>query len=290
MKTQFRILVALSIFTMTIPLAQAQTVRQDKLYIDDGAGHFLKIIASSLGSGRVLTIPDPGGSANVILSTSSVGQTIGGGLTINGGQTVNGGMVLGDGAGHTTTIHAGTTTGTFTVPTNTSNNGDVITSNGTGGVSWQAQASGASPFIFVKKTASKTYSTASLVNDNELVLAVNANQTYTIEGYLVFSDSNATSAYPEIAFTTPAGSTLSFGFISAEGLFSANENTVVTTSGAATPRIPIYTNASPTIVHVSGILINGGTASNLQLRAMCAASSTNFQLNANSYLLLTKVQ
>jgi hypothetical protein len=285
-----RTLLALFFIIVTIPIARTQTVRQDRLYIDDGAGHFLKIMSSSLGSGRVLTIPDPGGSANIILSASGTGQTIGGGLTINGGDTVYGGMMLGDGLGHTTTIHAGTATGTFTVPTNTSNSGDVVTSDGIGGVSWQPQAGGASPFKFVRKSALQTYSTTSLVNDNDLVIAVSANQTYTIEGYLNFSDPGATGAYPEIAFTSPIGSTLSFGFISAEGLFSANENTIVTTSGTATPRIPIYTNASPTIVHVSGILITGSTASNLQLRAMCAAGSTSFQLNANSYLLLTKVQ
>ena len=47
-------------------------------------------------------------------------------------------VVLDDGAGHTTTIQASGTTGTFSPPVNGSAVGDVITSDGSGGTAWQA--------------------------------------------------------------------------------------------------------------------------------------------------------
>ena len=49
-----------------------------------------------------------------------------------------GSVVLDDGNGHTTTIQASGTTGSFSPPVNGSALGDVITSDGSGGTAWQA--------------------------------------------------------------------------------------------------------------------------------------------------------
>jgi hypothetical protein len=55
-------------------------------------------------------------------------------------------VILHDTSGHTTTIQPSSSgSGTFTPPINSANSGDVITSDGSGGTSWQPPTSGFTP-------------------------------------------------------------------------------------------------------------------------------------------------
>lgn len=53
-----------------------------------GTTNTVTISSTAPGASRTYTLPDAGGAANFILSTSSAGQTIAAGLTVNGGLTL----------------------------------------------------------------------------------------------------------------------------------------------------------------------------------------------------------
>jgi len=64
--------------------------RTGTVKISDGqaTAKYASLIAATLGADRTYTLPDAGGAASFIMSTSGSGQTIAGGATINGGLTL----------------------------------------------------------------------------------------------------------------------------------------------------------------------------------------------------------
>ncbi len=86
-------------------------VNIDKIKMGTGNGNALTILTTALTS-QTLTIPDPGGPANIILSLSGAGQTIAGGLTSSGlltagsGFTVSSGTITFTPLGTTGLLHA----------------------------------------------------------------------------------------------------------------------------------------------------------------------------------------
>lgn len=165
------IAICLAIFLASAS-ANAQMLRQTSFSIDDGNGNFIQLISQSLtGGGEVLSFPNTGGAAaNILLSTSLAGQTIAGGLTVTGGLT----------------------SGAFTLPTATGSIGDVITSDGAGGSSWQP--AGFTPqlidiyttntqtvFLLSNVLFSTTGYVSGLTFNGSSAITVNATGVYEIE-------------------------------------------------------------------------------------------------------------
>src|SRR6185436_13219047 len=72
-----------------------------------------------------------------------------------------------------------------------------------------------------------------LQNDDELVIALQANESYVIDGFLFMIASNSTPDC-KIAFTVPAGATMTLGYHANSGDDNTNIGTdILTTSGAA---------------------------------------------------------
>lgn len=119
---------------------------------------------------------------------------------------------------------------------------------------------------FVRKTANEgVTSSTTLQNDDHLVVALNANQTYEIEGMLyVATDNNGHDL--SLAFTVPTGATMKIGYHSVqENGATVREADVLTSSGTAGTVVDLVTS-SDNIIFLSGLVRTAGTAGDVQLQ------------------------
>ena len=168
------------------------------------------------------------------------------------------------------------------------------------GTAWISMFSPTS-YIIRKKTADESVcggggscsqlTGTTLQNDDELVLPLQANQSYVIEGFLFMISASATPDC-KIAFTVPAGATMILGF---HANYGDNNTTlasdVLTTSGTASSMIPNAGAGKENPIFISGTVIMGATAGNLTLQwAQNTNNSNSTTIRANSYIKATLVQ
>lgn len=126
-----------------------------------------------------------------------------------------------------------------------------------------------------------------LQNDDELVIPLQANEKYVIDGFLFMIASNATPDC-KIAFTIPAGATMTIGYHANYGDNNTTMGTdILLTSGVSSVAIPSkggVTKENPILI--SGCVIMGNTSGNLTLQwAQNSNSSGNtVTMKTNSYL------
>lgn len=148
----------------------------------------------------------------------------------------------------------------------------------------------ASPRTVYKTAAEDVVSSTSLQDDDHLVLPIEANSKYAVEGLFIVA---ANSATPDIkfSFSLPTSATLSW-------TLSGNDNTAGTADYAAivdmasngsTKERP--TNGSiPFGYQMAGYLATGANAGNLRLRwAQVASNAAASRLAAGSWLRILKV-
>lgn len=140
----------------------------------------------------------------------------------------------------------------------------------------------------VRKTADETVNNSvTLQNDDELLLAMAANEIWEFRLYLIV-DSSAVADF-KIGWAVPAGCTLKW----AANQFDTTLNNVVRmaqveseTQGIGSPGVTRH----DLIAVVHGLAINGANAGNLQLQwAQNTAEASNTVLKANSCLIGTKL-
>lgn len=140
-------------------------------------------------------------------------------------------------------------------------------------------------------------STTTLANDTDLVVAVSANTTYIVEGYIgsYSVDIGGVRTRAQWDFTLPAGASGEYGFWGASN-GSAAGNGVRTYSGGDnvlswTTNVVLSGPSTAYTTHwIHGTLVVGGTAGNFQFRWAQATSSANIsQIFAGSFLMLTSV-
>ena len=131
-----------------------------------------------------------------------------------------------------------------------------------------------------------------LQNDDELAVPLQANESYIIEGFL-FMIASGSSPDCKIGFTLPAGATMTLGYHSNYGDNNSNmASDILTASGAASSNIPNNGNGKEAPVFISGSVVMGSTAGNLQL-LWAQNSNHNSQtttVRANSYIRAMLVQ
>jgi hypothetical protein len=165
--------------------------------------------------------------------------------------------------------------------------------NGSGWVRLYSPSSG----IIKRKTADETIcgtggscaqsTGTALQNDDELVIPLQANESYVIDGFLFMIAGNATPDC-KIAFTVPSGATMTLGYHANMGDNNTNIGTdILTTSGSASVAVKSSggsTKENP--IFISGCIIMGSTAGNLTLQwAQNSNSAGNtVTIKANSYL------
>ena len=116
-----------------------------------------------------------------------------------------------------------------------------------------------------------------LQDDDELTIPLQANQSYTVEGFLfMIASSNAPDC--KIAFTIPAGSTMILGYHANYGDNNTNiASDILTTSGSASSSIPNNGAGKENPIFISGCVVTGASGGNLTLQW-----SQNSNNNANS--------
>jgi len=123
-------------------------------------------------------------------------------------------------------------------------------------------------------------SSTTLINDNDLFLPINANDSMVIEGSL---HTSAASTAPgiRVAWTIPAGASMAISSW-CDLVSGGNEIWVQNTSSTA---ISVYVDAGDAEIHFWGIIITGSTAGNLQLQwAQNSSSGTAMTLKNKSFL------
>ena len=119
--------------------------------------------------------------------------------------------------------------------------------------------------VICKKKASDQSVTGSttLVNDNDLVIAIPANDSMIIDGYLHVNSGSSTPGI-QYSFTIPAGATMDIGAVLEDVTYPAPESAFLTSSGTSTGAIPFGPGDVPIIFH--GVVVTGATGGNIQLK------------------------
>lgn len=141
---------------------------------------------------------------------------------------------------------------------------------------------GPDPIIKVRKAATESVvNSASLQDDDHLVVFLQANKTYIITGVFFAS---STSATPDIkvAFDIPAGATMDIGVSAASDSFRHAQ--FLESDNMASSEIPITAN-TPLVISVDGTIKAGATEGYVILRwAQSSSNSNSVSVLEGSYL------
>jgi len=147
--------------------------------------------------------------------------------------------------------------------------------------------------LFVRKAADETVTNnATLQDDNELFLAVDANATYEMRMFLLYQATTAGDF--QMTLTGPAGATLNWelgGLDGASTTVSGAQFLGPLTIGATGQYVGGCGAGTTVEAHPNGILVTGGTAGTLQFKfaQMVAAGGTSAICKAGSTLWLRRL-
>lgn len=165
--------------------------------------------------------------------------------------------------------------------------GDAATAGSTDGFARPDHKHGRAGEKFARKTADETLNNnATLQNDDHLLVALGANETWVFEAYVIFT-SAGTSPDLSFEFTVPAGATLHWGHVT-----QWDAALTMQTSNDRTGGLPstIGASSSNRVTVMKGIVRTAGTAGNLQLQwAQATAVAEDTTVRADSYIQATKV-
>jgi hypothetical protein len=147
--------------------------------------------------------------------------------------------------------------------------------------------------LFVRKTATESVtSSTTLQDDDDLVLAVEADSVYLLDA-LLFYDGGTAGDF-KLAFTYPTGATIDYVHTGPPTTASGGTgNTVDNRLIVETDTLGLGAAGAGTTlgVHITGVLVVDSTAGSLQLQwAQFASSGTATRVFAPSYLYLRKVE
>lgn len=107
---------------------------------------------------------------------------------------------------------------------------------------------------------------ATLQSDDELVIPLQANETYIIEAF-IFMIASGPSPDCKIGFTLPAGATMILGYHSNYGDNNTNmASDILISSGTASTLIPSNGTGKEVPIFISGSVVVGATSGNLQFQ------------------------
>ena len=170
-----------------------------------------------------------------------------------------------------TAFRATTQTGsvTYTLPPADGADGNVLATDGSGGLAWvnPNQSGSVGSELFASKGGDETITNnGTLQNDDDLVLAMEASTTYSVEGFL-YIKANVNNADINIGFTIPTGGTMKMTYVAYDGANNIKGGGFVTTSGTASGAIDVNTSTTTDIaIWFRGIVRVSTTAGNLQLQ------------------------
>lgn len=134
----------------------------------------------------------------------------------------------------------------------------------------------------VRKTGDDTISSDdSLNNDDELLLPLLANEVVKFEAFIIYN--SGTTPDIKFAFTVPAAATIVWAVTNARySPTAADEPVTVAASGTS---LGFSGNAADVAVLITGTVVNGANAGNLQLQwAQQTSDASNTTVKTNSWL------
>jgi len=142
--------------------------------------------------------------------------------------------------------------------------------------------------IFSKKPIDQSIaSSTTLTNDNDLHLAMNANDSMVVEGYIHYHNTGSSSL--QMAVTVPAAATMDIVIYTDDVVLPPPETWTLTTSGTSTGNMAM--NAVDIVIHFYGIVITGATAGNVQIQwAQGVSNATPATFRQKSYMRGTLIR
>ena len=316
--------------TTTILFGQGRSFRAERLVLDDANGSTITIqTPAGPIAGGTLTIPDPAGSTtgSFLISTPSGGtQDVAGDLLpgtdatydlgspsfqwqdifASGAVSVGSLGVVEPGGADRTMLVAQTQTGdiTYTLPASVGTAGTVLSiaaspapTAATATLQWAAASGGAGfgavgGIVYVRKGGPEgVTSNTTLQPDDHLSVALNANQSYEVEGILYVTTTNNGHDL-SIALNVPAGATMKVAFHAVQTTGTTNrESDVLTVSGTAGTNIDLASTARA-VVFIRGTVKTSATADLLALwwADTNAGGTQTVTLETDSYLKVTRIQ
>jgi hypothetical protein len=146
------------------------------------------------------------------------------------------------------------------------------------------------PLMATKSADQSVTSSTTLVNDNELFVALSTSITYQVDWHFIYEGSTAGDF--KYGFTYPAGATMSWGHTVVNPTLGMDASSAFAYqragSGAA---FACGGNGAGQHLHIvgGGLLIVGGTAGNLQVQfAQNTSDGTASKMNLDSWLRLQR--
>ena len=158
----------------------------------------------------------------------------------------------------------------------------VVSTNGDGFTSTSSEQSFVTPSLKDRKDADESVSNSTtLHDDNDLSLGLEANKTYTIDGYIVAQSANQN---PDIKIAFVASeSTVDVGYIATSGS-TVRKAEFLDGSGTVSSSIPLPAN-EPVIIQITGTVVAGSSGETFVLQwAQNSSHSIATQVLEGSYL------
>lgn len=220
------------------------------------------------------------GANNTVLQADSTQST---GLKYSTPAVVVGNIVTAKGD-----LIASTASGTVTNLA-VGSNGTVLTADSTAatGVAWATPAAGAT-IKSVRKSSDQTVtSSTTLVNDSQLLFAVEASATYIFQAWLYTYAADGTPDI-KVTFTGPAGSTVLWS--SSQVIFNAGGTTTLTVVSPGATTADLFVDSNLRAIQLYGTILNSSTAGNLQFQwAQNTSSANGTSVKAGSSIFGIKV-
>jgi hypothetical protein len=144
------------------------------------------------------------------------------------------------------------------------------------------------PIKAVKSIDETVNNSATLQNDDALVLAVNSTATYEVSGIIRYN--SGTTPDIKFAWTAPASATFFWECIGLDTGASGVTGTVSRQALAIGDTVGIGGTGNDLAASIKGILTVASTAGNLQLQwAQNTANASNTIVRANSYIVARQI-
>jgi hypothetical protein len=111
-----------------------------------------------------------------------------------------------------------------------------------------------------------------------------ANEVWEFEAYVICTTNNDSGPDIKYTFTVPTGATINWVSTFQDSVNAQSDKQVVTASG--TSIVGAISAGTPScVMRARGIVVNGGTAGNLQFQWAQSSSDTSFtRVQTNSYI------
>ncbi len=141
--------------------------------------------------------------------------------------------------------------------------------------------------LFAKKPTDQSLTTTTLTNDNDLHLAISANDSMVVEGYIHYHNTGSSSL--QMAVTVPTGATMDIVIYTDDVVLPPPETWTLTSSGTSTGDMAM--NAVDIVIHYYGVVITGSNSGKIQIQwAQAKSSSTPVTFKAKSYIRGTLIR